>query len=456
MQDAVDAAKKAFHAWSDTSVLTRQQCMFRFQQLIKDNIKKLAANITEEQGKTLIDAEGDVFRGLQVVEHSCSITSLLQGESLSSIAKDMDTISFRVPLGVCAGITPFNFPAMIPLWMFPLAITCGNTFVIKPSERDPGACMMLVDLAKQAGVPDGVVNVIHGQHDSVNFICDNKDIKAISFVGSDQAGKYIYERGSKGGKRVQCNMGAKNHGVVMPDANKEHALNQLVGAAFGAAGQRCMALSTAIFVGESNDWIPELVERAKKLKVNAGHIPGTDLGPVISPQAKQRISRLIDSGVKEGAKCILDGRGIVVPGFEKGNFVGPTVLTEVQPHMECYREEIFGPVLVVLSVKTLDEAINIINANPYGNGTAIFTTNGATARKFTHEADVGQIGINVPIPVPLPMFSFTGSRGSFLGDANFYGKVGTNFFTQLKTITQSWRQEDAKDTKAAVSMPVMK
>jgi len=287
------------------------------------------------------------------------------------------------------------------------------------------------------------VNVIHGAHEAVTFICDNPDIRAISFVGSDQAGKYIYERGSKNGKRVQSNMGAKNHGVIMADANKESTLNQLVGAAFGAAGQRCMALSTAVFVGKSKEWLPELVEKAKKLKVNAGWEADADLGPVISPQAKQRINDLVESGVKEGAKTLLDGRNIKVKGYEKGNFVGPTIISDVKPSMTCYKEEIFGPVLCVLTVDTLDEAIDVINKNPYGNGTAIFTTNGATARKFTQNIDVGQIGVNVPIPVPLPMFSFTGSRGSFLGDQNFYGKAGVNFFTQLKTVTQLWREDDA-------------
>ncbi|XP_054153717.1 probable methylmalonate-semialdehyde dehydrogenase [acylating], mitochondrial [Oppia nitens] len=455
MEAAVNAADNAFKTWSKTSVLTRQQTMFKLQSLIKQNLKRLTDSITEEQGKTTIDAEGDVFRGLQVVEHACSVTSLLLGETLPSIAKDMDTMSYRLPLGVCAGITPFNFPAMIPLWMFPLALVCGNTFVLKPSERDPGAAMILMEFLEEAGIPPGVVNVIHGQHKSVDFICDNPKIKAISFVGSDVAGKYIYNRGSENGKRVQSNMGAKNHGVVMPDASKEHALNQLAGAAFGAAGQRCMALSTAIFVGESKEWVNDLVERAKKLKVNAGHVPNTDLGPVISPEAKQRICSLIESGVKEGAKLALDGRNIKVSGFESGNFVGPTILTNVRPDMKCYKEEIFGPVLITLNVDTIDEAIDVINSNPYGNGTAIFTTNGATARKFTHETDVGQVGVNVPIPVPLPMFSFTGSRGSFLGDYNFYGKAGLNFYTQLKTVTQLWSPEHHSD-KAATNFPVMK
>lgn len=456
MQAAVDSCKEAFKSWSQSSVLTRQQCMFKLQALIRANIHEVAKNITLEQGKTLVDAEGDVIRGLQVVEHACSITNLQLGETMNSVAKDMDTTTYRVPLGVTAGITPFNFPAMIPLWMFPMALVTGNVMVMKPSERDPGATMMFMEMCKEAGVPDGCVNVIHGTHSAVNFIIDNPDIRAISFVGSDQAGQYIYEEGAKRGKRVQSNMGAKNHGVVMPDANKENALNQLVGAAFGAAGQRCMALSTAIFVGEAKEWIPEFVERAKALKVNAGHEPGADLGPVISPESKQRILDLVESGVQQGAQLALDGRDVVVPGYEAGNFVGPTVLAKCTPEMTCYQEEIFGPVLVAMEVDTLDEAVNIINANRYGNGTAIFTTNGATARKFTHDADVGQVGINVPIPVPLPMFSFTGSRGSFRGDANFYGKGAIQFYTQVKTVTSQWKAEDATVTAgSATAMPVM-
>lgn len=320
----------------------------------------------------------------------------------------------------------------------------------------PGATMMLMEMLNEAGCPPGVVNVIHGAHESVNFICDHPDIKAVSFVGGDQAGKHIYERAGRNGKRVQSNMGAKNHGVIMADANKENTLNQLAGAAFGAAGQRCMALSTAIFVGQAKEWIPDLVERARKLKVNAGHVPGTDVGPVISPQSKERINRLVQSGISEGAKCILDGRDLKVAGFDKGNFVGPTILSDVTPSMECYREEIFGPVLICLTVDTIDEAIEMINNNPYGNGTAIFTTNGATARKFVNQIDVGQVGVNVPIPVPLPMFSFTGTRGSFLGDNHFYGKQGIKFYTQTKTVTQLWRETDVSHTQAAVAMPTMK
>lgn len=455
MSAAVDSCSRAFLSWSETSVLNRQQVFLRYQQLMKDNIRELAKAITVEQGKTLADAEGDVFRGLQVVEHACSVTSLMLGETLPSITKDMDIHTYRLPLGVCAGITPFNFPAMIPLWMFPMAMVCGNTYLLKPSERVPACAMLLAKMLQDAGAPDGSLNIIHGQHAAVNFICDHPAIKAISFVGSNQAGEYIYERGSKKGKRVQSNMGAKNHGVVMPDANKENTLNQLVGAAFGAAGQRCMALSTAILVGEARRWLPELVERSKALRVNAGDQPGADVGPLISPQAKERVCSLIQSGVDEGAKLLLDGRNVKVKGYENGNFVGPTIIGNVRPEMKCYTQEIFGPVLVVLEADTLDDAINVVNRNPYGNGTAIFTTNGATARKYTHEVDVGQVGVNVPIPVPLPMFSFTGSRGSFRGDMNFYGKQGVQFYTQIKTVISQWKAEDATLTGPAVTMPTM-
>ncbi|OWR51377.1 probable methylmalonate-semialdehyde/malonate-semialdehyde dehydrogenase [acylating], mitochondrial [Danaus plexippus] len=450
---ALEAAKKAYKSWSQSTVLTRQQLMLKFARLLRENQSKLAAKITEEQGKTIADAEGDVLRGIQSVEHCCSITSLQLGDCIQNIAKDMDTHSYKVPLGVTAGVAAFNFPVMIPLWMFPPALVTGNTCIIKPSEQDPGATLMMMELLQEAGAPAGVVNVVHGTHDPVNFICDHPDIKAVSFVGGDAAGKHIYSRASAAGKRVQSNMGAKNHGVIMPDANKEHTLNQLAGAAFGAAGQRCMALSTAVFVGEAKEWIPDLVKRAEALKVNAGHVPGTDVGPVISVRAKERIHRLVESGAKEGAKIVLDGRGVKVQGFEKGNFVGPTILTHVQPNMECYREEIFGPVLICLFVDTLDEAIEMINSNPYGNGTAIFTTNGATARKFSSQIDVGQVGINVPIPVPLSMFSFSGSRGSFLGTNHFCGKQGIDFYTELKTVVSFWRQSDVSHAKAAVSMP---
>lgn len=426
----------------------------------------------------------------QVVEHACAAGTLMQGETMPSVTKDMDTMSYRIPLGVTAGICPFNFPAMIPLWMFPLALIAGNTSIIKPSERDPGATMMLMDLLNEAGCPPGVVNVIHGSHEAVNFICDHPDIRAISFVGSDKAGKHIYRRGCANGKRVQANLGAKNHAIVLPDADKDASIDQLVGAACGAAGQRCMALSVVIlvgtilllillflfhqrnFLGEAQKWIPDIVARAKELKVNAGKEPGTDVGPVISPQAKERICSLVESGIQQviftkmknnmvlimivfkGAKCVLDGRGIQVKNYPNGNFVGPTILANVQQNMECYKEEIFGPVLSIMNADTLDDALEIINTNPYGNGTAIFTTNGSSARQFVNEVDAGQVGVNVPIPVPLPMFSFTGNRGSFLGDCHFYGKQGLNFYLQTKTITTLWRKGQAT-IKKSTTMPTM-
>jgi len=453
MEAATASAKAAFQEWKTTSVPTRCRIMFRFRDLIEKHTPELASLITTEQGKTIADAKGDVFRGLEVVEHACSMTTLTMGETSENVSKHMDTYSYRQPIGVCAGVTPFNFPAMIPLWMFPMAITTGNTFVMKPSEVDPGAPMRLCELAMEAGVPPGVLNVIHGTHDSVNFICDHPDIAAVSFVGSNQAGEHINKRAGANNKRVQCNMAAKNHATIMPDANKESVLNQLAGAAFGAAGQRCMALSTAVFVGETKNWIPEIAERAAKLVVSSGADPKADIGPLVSLKAKDRVERLIQSGVNEGATLVLDGRGITVPGFEKGNFVGPTILADVKPHMECYKEEIFGPVLCCVSVDTLEEAIDLINKNPYGNGTAIFTRSGAAARKYQHEIDVGQVGINVPIPVPLPFFSFTGSRGSFVGATNFYGKSVINFYTQTKTITSSWRDEDIIGSQTV--MPIL-
>ncbi|CAL7950330.1 unnamed protein product [Xylocopa violacea] len=425
------------------------------REVREDRVRELEEHQRAHQADVDAQIPGSYTRALEVVDACAAIPSLQMGESTPNIATDMDIISYKVPLGVTASICPFNFPAMIPLWSFPVSVACGNATILKPSERVPGASMILADLFAKAGAPPGLLNVIHGQHAAVDFICEHPEIKAVSFVGSDQAGKYIYKQSSAHGKRVQCNMGAKNHCVVLPDANKNKTISQIVGAAFGAAGQRCMALSVAIFVGKSKDWLPELVEAAKKLKVNAGHVPGTDLGPVISPQSKKRICELVESGVKEGATLALDGRGLVVPGFEKGNFVGPTVLANVQPSMRCYTEEIFGPVLSCIFTDTMDEAFNIINSNPYGNGTAVFTTNGATARAFANRIEAGQIGINVPIPVPLPMFSFTGNKGSFLGDSHFYGKHGINFHTQVKTITQLWRAGDASDIASSTAMPTM-
>ncbi|KAJ4345583.1 aldehyde dehydrogenase (NADP(+)) ald6 [Didymosphaeria variabile] len=451
---AVDSAEKAFKSWSQTSLLARQQIMFKYVHLIRENWDRLAASITLEQGKTFADARGDVLRGLQVAETACGITTQMTGEVLE-VAKDMETRSYREPLGVVSAICPFNFPAMIPLWCIPIATVTGNTIVVKPSERDPGACMILAELAEKAGFPAGVINIVHGSAKTVDFIIDEPRIKAISFVGSNKAGEYIYTRGSANGKRVQANLGAKNHAAVLPDCNKNHALNAIAGAAFGAAGQRCMALSTLVMIGETKDWVPEIAERAKGIKMDGGFEEGADLGPVISPQSKKRIEDLIASAEEEGATILLDGRGQKPEKYPNGNWVGPTIIANVKPHMKCYKEEIFGPVLVCLNVETIDEAIELINANEYGNGTAIFTRSGSTATRFQKEVEAGQIGINVPIPVPLPMFSFTGNKKSIAGGGanTFYGKPGLQFYTQQKTVTSLWRSEDAVATKASVNMP---
>ncbi len=435
---AVASGKEAFKTWKKTPIGARARVFLKYQQLIRENMAELAAILTAEQGKTLPDAEGDVFRGLEVVEHAAAIGNLQLGEIANNVANGVDTYTLLQPLGVCAGITPFNFPAMIPLWMFPMAIVTGNTFVLKPSEQDPMVTMRLCELALQAGVPPGVLNVIHGGEAVVNAICDHPDIKAISFVGSTKVGTHVYNRAIPTGKRVQCMMGAKNHAIVMPDANKEQTLNALAGAGFGAAGQRCMAVSVAVLVGDAQKWVPDLVAKAKTLKIGVGTDKGVDVGPVISCAAKDRVNGLIERGVADGATLALDGRKPDVPGYENGNFVGPTVFADVKPGMAIYEQEIFGPVLCLANAADIDEAIALINANPNGNGTAIFTQSGAAARKFQEEIDVGQVGINVPIPVPVPMFSFTGSRASKLGDLGPYGKQVVMFYTQTKTVTARW------------------
>ena len=443
---AIAAAQNAFASWRQTPIQTRMRIMLKLQDLIRTNLKSIAQVLTAEQGKTLADAEGDIQRGLEVVEHACSVGSLQMGEYIEGVARGVDTYTLQQPLGVCAGITPFNFPAMIPLWMFPMAIVCGNTFVLKPSEQDPLSTMMLVELAIQAGVPAGVLNVVHGGKEVVDLLCTHSDIKAISFVGSTAVGTHVYNLAGQHGKRVQSMMGAKNHVVVMPDANKEQTLNALVGAAFGAAGQRCMALSVAVMVSETKHWVDELVNKTKTLKVNAGHEPNTDVGPVISTRAKARVIDLINSGIEQGAELLLDGREVRVPGYEQGNFVGPTIFNQVTTDMRIYQEEVFGPVLAIMHVDTLEQAIELINANPFGNGVGLFTQNGNTARIFQNQIDIGQVGINIPIPVPVPFFSFTGSRGSKLGDLGPYGKQAVQFYTQTKTITSRWFEDDQETT----------
>jgi malonate-semialdehyde dehydrogenase (acetylating) / methylmalonate-semialdehyde dehydrogenase len=437
VNEAVRAAETAFQTWKDVPPLERARVFLRLQKLLRDNKNRIARCITREQGKTLSDAEGDVARGLEVVEYAAGIPSLIMGEMCENVSEGIDTYSVQQPLGVCAGITPFNFPAMIPLCMFPVAIACGNTFVLKPSEQDPETAILIAELVQEAGLPQGVLNIVHGSKGVVDALCDHPGIKAVSFVGSIPSGHHVFERATSTGKRCQSLLGAKNHAVIMPDANKEKTLEAITAAAFGASGQRCMALSVAVFVGKTNKWIGELIEKAKNLKIGPGS-KDLDLGPLISPLAKERVCKLIQSAEDEGAVIELDGRSLIVPGFESGNFIGPTIISHAAPSMEAYRQEILGPVLLAVEAKTLNEAIELINQNPYGNGTSIFTESGSSARHFQHSVDAGQVGINIAIAAPLPFFSFTGSRGSIRGDHHVCGKHGIRFYTQTKTITASW------------------
>lgn len=448
---AVANSKEAFKTWRNTSQGTRMRVMLNLQKLVRDNTAALAKSISLEHGKTLPDAEGEVGRGLEVIEHACSIASLQLGEYAENAATGIDVYTVIQPLGVVAGITAFNFPIMLPCFMFPIAVAAGNTFILKPSEQDPSSSLMLARLALEAGLPPGVLNVVHGGPDIANALCDHPDIKAISFIGSTHVGTEIYNRASMSGKRCQAMMGAKNHCVILPDADREVALNQLVGAAFGAAGQRCMATSVAVLVGEARDWLPDFVERAKKLKVNIGSDRDADLGPLVSPNAKKRVEGLIQQGVEEGAELLLDGRNLTVKDYEKGNFVGPTIFNGVKADMAIYREEVFGPVLCVVGVDTLEEAVEFVNRNPNGNGVAVFTQDGGSARYFQNNIDVGQIGINIPIPVPVAWFSFTGSRASKMGDSGPNGKQAVNFWTQTKTITARWSAH-ASGVNTTISM----
>lgn len=444
---AVASAKDAFRTWRNTSLAQRMRIMLKFQQLMRDNIARLGELITREHGKTLPDAEGEVMRGLEAVEHFCSIATLQLGEHAENAATGIDVYTLKQPLGVGAGITAFNFPVMLPCWMFPAAVACGNTFVLKPSEQDPSSTLLLVELAHEAGLPPGVLNVVHGGSEAASRLCEHPDIKAVSFIGSTRVGTEIYRRATEAGKRAQAMMGAKNHCVIMPDAHKDQAIDNIIGSAFGAAGQRCMANSVLVLVGKAKEWLPQIVERTRTLKIGPGHDRRADLGPLVSKAAKARVEALIAKGVQQGAQLLLDGRGCKVEGYADGNFVGPTVFGGVKPAMDIYAQEIFGPVLCVAGVDTLDDAIGLINANPNGNGTAIFTSSGWAARKFQNEIDVGQVGINVPIPVPAAYFSFTGSRGSKLGDLGPNGRQAVDFWTQTKTVTARWSAPDAAQSQ---------
>lgn len=442
IDSAVDSAKRTFESWKEVPAPERARVMMNYQMLLKKHHDEIAEILSKETGKTFADAKGDVWRGIEVVEQAANVCSMMMGETAENVARGIDTYSYIQPLGVCLGITPFNFPAMIPLWMFPMAIACGNTFVLKPSEQDPFTPIRLAELFIEAGAPKGVLNVVHGGKEQVNQLLNHQDIKAVSFVGSVPVGQHIYKTATDNMKRAQCFAGAKNHSVIMPDANKAQVLNNLVGSSVGAAGQRCMAISVAVFVGTTQDWIPELVELLKEVKPGLWDDKEAGYGPLISPEAKKRVLTLIQQGKAQGANCLLDGSNFSVAGYEEGNWVGPTLFADVTEDMAIYQQEIFGPVLCCVSVDTLEDAIALVNRNPFGNGTSIFTASGAAARKYQHEIEVGQVGINVPIPVPLPFFSFTGWKNSFYGDLHAYGKQAVRFYTETKTITARWFEDD--------------
>ncbi|HAB09720.1 MAG: CoA-acylating methylmalonate-semialdehyde dehydrogenase [Gammaproteobacteria bacterium] len=445
MESAIQSARKAFLEWRETPVSERARVMLRYQHLLKEHHDEIAEVLAKETGKVFADAKGDVWRGIEVVEHAANIGSLMMGETVENVARGIDGHAWTQPLGVCAGITPFNFPAMIPLWMFPMAIACGNSFVLKPSEQDPMTPNILAELFLRAGAPKNLLQVVHGGKEQVDTLLTHPEIKAVSFVGSVPVGQHVYRTATDHLKRAQCFAGAKNHMVVMPDARKDQVISNLVGASCGAAGQRCMAISVAVFVGESKQWIDELKDELAKIRPGAWDDENAAYGPQISPKARDRVLTLIKQGKEEGASCLLDGSDCTVDGLPDGNWVGPTLFSDVTPDMALYKEEIFGPVLCCMTVDTLEEALELVNNSPYGNGTSIFTASGAAARKYQHEVEVGQVGINVPIPVPLPFFSFTGWKGSFYGDQHAYGKQAVRFYTETKTVTSRWFDDDIPD-----------
>jgi malonate-semialdehyde dehydrogenase (acetylating)/methylmalonate-semialdehyde dehydrogenase len=440
---AVQAAAKAFPEWRDTPPLRRARVMQKFMQLLQANQKELARLVTAEHGKTLPDAMGSVQRGLEVVEFACGIPHLLKGEHSENVGTGVDCHTVRQGIGVCAGITPFNFPVMVPLWMFPVAIACGNTFVLKPSEKVPSASMRMAELFKEAGLPDGVFNVVHGDKEAVDAILNHPGVNAVSFVGSTPIAKYIYETCAKNGKRVQALGGAKNHAVVLPDADLDFAADALIGAAYGSAGERCMAISAVVAVGAAADPLVALLKKkAAAIMVGPGDREGVEMGPLVTRQHRDKVAGYIDQGVKEGATLVADGRGFKVPGHESGFFLGTTLFDNVKTDMKIYQDEIFGPVLVVLRSKTLEEAITLVNSNPYANGTAIFTESGGAARRFENEIQVGMVGINVPIPVPVAFYSFGGWKNSLFGDLHVHGTEGVKFYTHTKVVTTRWPHQD--------------
>ena len=450
---AVASAKAAFPAWRDTPPIRRARVMLRFLELMNRHANELAAIITAEHGKVFADAQGEVARGIDVIEFACGIPQLLKGDYTEQVSTGMDNWTVRQPLGVVAGITPFNFPCMVPCWMFPVALAAGCTFVLKPSERDPSASLFMARLLKEAGLPDGVFNVVQGDKVAVDALLAHRDVKAVSFVGSTPIANYIYETGAKHGKRVQALGGAKNHMVVMPDADLEKTVDALIGAGYGSAGERCMAISVAVLVGDVADKIvPRLAERARQLVVKNGMQADAEMGPIVTRQALERIEGYIATGVEEGAKLVVDGRGLKVPGHENGFFTGGTLFDNVTPEMRIYKEEIFGPVLACVRVKDFAEAVQLINDHEFGNGVACFTRDGNVAREFGRQIEVGMVGINVPIPVPMAWHGFGGWKRSLFGDMHAYGEEGVRFYTKQKSIMQRWPESTEKG--AEFTMPV--
>ncbi|MER6422879.1 CoA-acylating methylmalonate-semialdehyde dehydrogenase [Streptomyces sp. NPDC001137] len=440
---AVQAASAAFETWSESSLTQRTQVMFAFRQLLLEHEEELGRIISAEHGKTVDDARGEITRGREVVEFACGLGDILKGSFSDQVSRGVDVHNFRQPLGVVAGITPFNFPAMVPLWMHPMAIATGNTFILKPSERDPSAANFVAELYKKAGLPDGVFNVVHGGKDAVDAILTHPGIEAVSFVGSTPIAKYVHEQATAHGKRVQALGGAKNHAVVLPDADLEFAANHITAGAYGSAGERCMAVSVAVAVGDAADGLVQVLERkAREVKVGPGDQPGTEMGPLVTKAAQERVESSVGVAATQGATVVVDGRGLKLddPAYAEGFFTGPSLLDHVTTEMAAYKEELFGPVLAILRVETLDEAIDVINANPYGNGTALFTASGEAARRFQRHIKVGMIGINVPVPVPMSYYSFGGWKDSLIGDSPIHGPEGIRFYTRPKVVTTRWPQ----------------
>lgn len=453
---AVSAAREAFRGWASTPAPRRARVLFRFKELVESCSEEIARLISSEHGKTVSDAQGELARGIEVVEFACGIPHLLKGEFSENIGTGVDAYSMRQPLGVVAGITPFNFPAMVPLWMFPIAIACGNTFVLKPSERDPSASIRMAELLKEAGLPDGVFNVVQGDREAVDALLHHPEIAAVSFVGSTPVARHIYLEGTSHGKRVQALGGAKNHLVVMPDADLDQVTDALLGAAFGSAGERCMAISVAVAVGDevADRLVAKLVPRIKALRIGAPDDASTEMGPLVTGEHLERVRGYIDTGVSEGASLVLDGRTVNVPGLQSGFFLAGSLFDRVRPDMRIYREEIFGPVLVLVRVPHADAAVRLINSHAYANGTAVFTRSGDAARAFAAAIEVGMVGVNVPIPVPMAFYSFGGWRNSLFGDHHVYGEEGIRFYTRLKCVTQRWPRTPGGD--AEFTMPVMR